>query len=367
MKIISGLVPGALKLAKLNFNLSREARRRLEWFEYYAAHGQNARLTCRHFDISPQTFYRWKRRYNPMHPQTLESHSCRPRHVRQPTFGAELVTAVLRMREEYPRWGKDKLAVLLADEGWKVSASMIGRILRYLKNRGLLVEPRLNPISAKKRTRKRPYAKRKPQDYRAQSPGDIVQLDTMDVRPLPGVIFKHFTAYDVVSKWNVVNVYRQATAATATRFLDEIEQRMPFKLRAIQIDGGSEFQSIFEAECQKRGIQLFVLPPRSPKLNGGVERANRTHTEEFYEVTDSSFDLVDLRPKLLQWEMICNTERPHQALGYLTPLQFLHKLNAKELMCHQCTERVQCLDVLNKNIINYMRSCAYKRKKCTGL
>ncbi len=340
MQIISGLAPGALKLAKLNLNLSREARRRLEWFEYYATHEQNARLTCRHFDISPQTFYRWKRRYDPRHPQTLESRSCRPRHVRQPTYSTELIEAVLHLRERYPRWGKDKLAVLLAGKGLKISVSMVGRILRYLQNRGLLVEPVINPISAKKRVRKRPYAKRKPQDYQAQLPGDIIQLDTMDVRPLPGVIFKHFTAYDVVSKWNVVNVSRQANAATAARFLEEIEGRMPFKLRAIQIDGGSEFQSLFEEECQKRGIQLFVLPPRSPKLNGGVERANRTHTEEFYEVTESTFDLADLRAKLLQWETVCNTYRPHQALGYLTPLQFL-KQNIKEDKCHQGTERVQ--------------------------
>jgi transposase-like protein len=33
--------------------------------DYYQSHGHNARLTCRHFDISPQTFYRWRRRYNP--------------------------------------------------------------------------------------------------------------------------------------------------------------------------------------------------------------------------------------------------------------------------------------------------------------
>jgi hypothetical protein len=29
-----------------------------------------------------------------------------------------------------------------------------------------------------------------------------------------------------------------------------------------------------------QGSHLFVLPPRSPKLNGHVERAHRTHTEE---------------------------------------------------------------------------------------
>jgi len=323
MRVINGLAPGALKLSNLGINLSRDAKRRLEWFEYNKSHYENVRLTCRHFDISPQTFYRWKRRYDPKHPRTLESHSRRPKHVRQPTYGTELVEAVLKIREEYPRWGKDKLAVLLRAKDFKVSVSMVGRILRYLKHKGMLVEPVLNHISARKRTRIRPYAERKPRDYKAKSPGDIVELDTMDVRPLPGVILKHFTAYDVVSKWNVLDVRSQATAATSAHFLDDMENRMPFKIKAIQIDGGSEFSAIFEQECQRRGIKLFVLPPRSPKLNGGVERANRTHTEEFYDLTDSTFELADLRPKLLQWETICNTYRPHQAHYFLTPLQFL--------------------------------------------
>ena len=65
-------------------------------------------------------------------------------------------------------------------------------------------------------------------------------------------------------------------------------------------------ESTFEEECQKRGIKLFVLPPRSPKLNGGVERAHRTHTEEFYEVTESSFDLSELKDELLEWEQVYN-------------------------------------------------------------
>jgi len=51
-------------------------------------------------------------------------------------------------------------------------------------------------------------------------------------------------------------------------------------VKAIQVDGGSEFKADFEAACQARGIRLCVLPPRSPKLNGCVERGNRTHREE---------------------------------------------------------------------------------------
>ena len=162
-----------------------------------------------------------------------------------------------------------------------ISASMVGRMIRYLKNRGALKEPVSNYVSAGKRQRVRPYATRKPKDYQARKMGDTIQLDTLDLRPLPGVVLKHFTAHDVISKWDVMEVYLHATATTAAHFLDELQERMPFKVKAIQVDGGSEFEALFEEECQERGIKLFVLPPRSPKLNGGVERAHRTHTEEF--------------------------------------------------------------------------------------
>ena len=78
-------------------------------------------------------------------------------------------------------------------------------------------------------------------------------------------------------------------------------------------------------------FKLFVLPPRSPKLNGGVERAHRTHTEEFYEVTDSSFELSELRQELLGRERVYNTIRPHQALGYLTPMKFLKQQEGRQV------------------------------------
>jgi transposase InsO family protein len=160
-----------------------------------------------------------------------------------------------------------------------------------------------------------------------------VPLDSLDVRPLPRVVLKHFTAHDVVCQWNVMGVYHQASAASAAHFIDVVEARMPLPIRAIQVDGVSEFESIFEEVCQCRGIRLFVLPPRSPKLNGGVERAHRTHTEEFYEVTDSTFELTPLGPDLLAWETTYNTVRPQQALGYLTPVRFLDQ-QRKEVTCH---------------------------------
>ncbi len=68
-----------------------------------------------------------------------------------------------------------------------------------------------------------------------------------------------------------------------------------------------------------------------------MERAHRTHTEEFYEVTESSFELAELRIELMQWEETYNRIRPHQALSYLTPLEFIEQWQEKqrkEVMCH---------------------------------
>ena len=326
MRIISGTAPGALRLGRHGAELSKDARRRLKWMDYYESHGRNAALTCRYFGISRQTFYRWRRRYNPRHLASLEERSRRPRRVRQPTWSPELVQAVQELRETYPRWGKDKLAPLLCAVGWSVSTSMVGRIITHLRKRGVLVEPLHSTVAVRKPRPPRPYAVRKPKAYQARAPGDIVQVDTLDLRPLPGVVLKHFTARDVISRWDVLEVHSRATAQAAAAFLDAIEARMPFPVRAIQVDGGSEFQAQFEAECARRQILLFELPPRSPKLNGHVERAQRTHTEEFYEVWDLTWTVAELNRDLLAWERVYNTVRPHQALGYRTPEQFLREL-----------------------------------------
>ena len=85
------------------------------------------------------------------------------------------------------------------------------------------------------------------------------------------MVLKHFSARDVISRWDVIEVHSRATAITAASFLDSLQKRMPFPIKAIQVDGGSEFHASFEEACKERGFHLFVLPPHSPKLNGCVE------------------------------------------------------------------------------------------------
>jgi transposase InsO family protein len=311
------------KLSRLHLeDLPQEAKRRLKWFAWHEAHGRNVSLTCRYFGISRQTFYRWQKRFDRWDLRSLANRSSRPRKVRQRTWTTEEVVAVKALRERFPFWGKMKLVVLLAAQGFSLSASRVGRILGYLKRRGQLREP-ASRIRARRRTWKRQYATRKPKEYQPTLPGDLIQLDTMDVRPEPNIVLKQFTTVDVVSRWSVVSLASNATARLAVRALGELEARSPYPIRAIQIDGGSEFMADFEEACRERGIRLFVLPPRSPKLNGRVERANRTYREEYYNCTADPPTVAGLAPGLRRAERVYNHLRPHQALGYLTPAQFL--------------------------------------------
>ncbi len=328
MNIQEAILPQARRL-RVAPELSPDARRRLRWMDYYDRHEQNAVQTCRHFDISRETFYRWRRRYDPRRLESLEDNrqTRRPKRVRQPQTPPELEARIRALRETYPRWGERKLAVLLGREGWTIAHATVGRVLSRLRAKGQLVEPPLVRAALHKQRRrahlKRRYATRMPWDYRPQQPGDLIQLDTTPITLYPGCQRVHITARDVISRKDVVAAYKQGRSSSAEHFLRQELPRMGFPIRAIQIDGGAEFKAHFERACQALGIALYVLPPRSPRLNGKVERAHRTHQEEFYDLVEVPEDLVAHNTLLREHEAVYNGLRPHQALGYLTPNEFV--------------------------------------------
>jgi len=319
------IIPGSEYIRSLirQAKISPEAAKRLKWMDYYAR-TQNARKTCRYFGIAAQTFYRWKRRYDPYNLSTLEEESRRPRNVRQPQTPLKVRERILELRNEHPRWSRDKLAVLLRKEGIEISGSTVGRVMNKLKARGLLVEPEnvRQAKLARKRRRKPRYATKIPKGYRVEAPGDLVQVDTLRIRLLPDEQRFHFSSWDKLSKWVGMKVYKRQTSMAAADFLHHLKMKFPFRLKAIQIDGGSEFMDSFEEACRKAKILLFLNPPRHPELNGGVERSNRTHREEFYEVQDVSLDIKEHNEQLAKYEYGFNYIRPHRALDLKTPYEY---------------------------------------------
>ena len=324
-RVYGSIIPGAEYIRSLvrQGTISPEAARRLKWFDFYNR-CEDARLTCRHFGISPQTFYRWKNRFDPYDLTTLEASSRRPRRVRKPLTPAPVQDRILEFRTKYPRWGKDKLVVLLRKEGIQVSTSTVGRVMKRLKDRGVLVEP-VNVRQAKearKRRRRPRYAILKPEGYRVTAPGDLIQVDTLQVH-LQGCGRRwQFSSRDLISRWDVSRAYRNASSFAAALFLEYMERKFPFPIRAIQIDGGSEFKKHFEEACRLHGIRLFIIPPRTPKLQGYVESANKTHRVEFYEVEDIALKMEDHNKQLEAWDRIYNNIRPHQSLDYQTPAEY---------------------------------------------
>ena len=285
--------------------------------------GYSAEKASQKLGVARSSVYRWQKRLRERNLRGLEDDSRRPKRLRTVSWSPELIETVLELREQYPRWGKEKLWVLLGREGWQTSISTVGRILCYLRKRELLHDPPKTAYVGVKRAKKRPYALRKPKNYTVRLPGDLVQIDTLDVKLMPGVHFKHFTARDMVSRWDVLQACSRATANNASIFLETVQERLPFPLKAVQVDGGSEFMADFEQACQEKNIRLFVLPPRSPKLNGCVERAQRTHTEEFYQVYADDWELPVMNQVLQEWERIYNTVRPHHSLDNRTPKEYI--------------------------------------------
>lgn len=167
MNVHGTLIPGGVLLLRrvATTVLSREARVRLKWMDFYERHGRNARLTCEHFGISPDTFYRWRRRYDPRRLPSLEDdrRTRRPQRVRQPQTPPEVVERIQALREQYPRWGKRSWPSCCGGRAF-ASRPPPPRILTRLKVRGLIVEPRARRRKAA--WRPRPHAQRNPQGLR---------------------------------------------------------------------------------------------------------------------------------------------------------------------------------------------------------
>ena len=238
MNIYGKILPGADRINKIPI-LSREARQRLSWLDWYNSHNKQARLTCRHFSISPDTLYRWLRRYNPGDLSTLEDdRSTRaPKKRRRPKTDPILVKRIKELREQYPRWGKKKLWKLVDREGFKISVSSVGRTLDRLRARGILKEPAIVVARfegrKRKKTGKRPYAVPRPWDYSVGNPGDLVQVDTVHIwSDYTGRRYQ-FTASDYVSKHTARFASTSITSSAAKRLLDAIEDRFPYKVKAI--------------------------------------------------------------------------------------------------------------------------------------
>lgn len=301
-----------------------EREKKIRLFDKLIAEGSQKSTALAALGTSRASIYRWKKRYRSQGLFGLEDVSRAPENVRTACWSKKLETHVLALRRTNILYGKYKIhAILKRDHSINASVSTIGRIIT-----DLIAKNKIKPASfyfANKIIRPRKFnkhAQRWKVGMKAKLPGELVQFDHMTVRLCAQYRVKHFQMIDPITKMVVKQAYVRATSSIASQFLAYAQEQLPFPIKSVQVDGGSEFMKDFEQACEAAAIPLYVLPPKSPEYNGIVERANGSSKYEFYASYLGPLNLVAIRSKLRQYAHKYNTFRPHQALQYKTPMEY---------------------------------------------
>lgn len=303
--------------------LPREVRRRLAIIQHAEEVTGNVAMTCRYYGISRQVYYRWLERYREQGVDGLRDRSRRPHNSPNATH-VDVVGKILYLRQNY-HFGPAKIAMYLKRyHDVEVSTSGVWRILKRLD---------LNRLPASQRYKR---LDKRWQRYEKQLPGHQVQIDVKFVEPLKAAArpvagrrtkYYQFTAIDDCTRLRVLRIYPRCDQKTAIQFVDYVLERLPFPVQVIQTDNGAEFQSAFHYHVLDKGVGHRYIKPRTPRLNGKVERSHRIDAEEFYALLDGLVidDAKVFNNKLREWEDYYNYHRPHGGLNGQTPYERLRQ------------------------------------------
>ena len=145
--------------------------------------------------------------------------------------------------------------------------------------------------------------------------------------------YYQYTAIDDCTRLRVLRAYPRNDQKTAVAFIDHVLSKLPFAVDQIQTDNGQEFGSAFHWHLVDKGIGHIRIRPRTPRLNGKVERPHRIDSEEFYRLLEGQVidDAHLFETRLQEWEDYYNYDRPHGALGGQTPYERLQQKAADPL------------------------------------
>ncbi len=234
----------------------------------------------------------------------------RPGSVLSATPSAQ-VTLVCEFRREYPHKGHHFCHHWLRRQGQRPPAPVtIWRIWR-----------RLGLLSAR-----RPRQRRRQWLARSTACG-YLQLDTLYVA---GDRFA-FAAVDSGSRWAYAELAERRDSAAAARFLERLRQAYPGQLQGVQTDNGGEFAGTFNAACRALALPHHLAWVRCPDQNGKVERFIRTlRAESLLGAEDHSLPTSVLATDLARFLDFYNQQRPHQALDWRPPIEYLACQNQPE-------------------------------------
>jgi transposase InsO family protein len=309
-------------------SLSKDALRRLIWIDWYFSNGENAELTCRHFDISKSVFYRWLKRFDKRNLKSLEfdTKTRRPYHVREMTTDPAVLKRIYDIRIEDPEKSKWEIHEELKREGVSVAHNVIQKVINKHQE--------LSNIQHKKRVGKHNHHKiariKAAIELREKDLGSLVQVDTKYFYVL-GRKFYIFSAIDCKSRYGFIYCYRTISSASGKDFIRRVREYLPFPISAINTDNGSEYLLNFHKEIEAWGIPHFFTDPHCPKQNGRVERFHQTAEYEYFNYQEDLLDNLEMiNTHCMLFNTKYNTKRFHKSLGYKTPQEYVNILLKKK-------------------------------------
>jgi len=280
----------------------------------YLLSGKKVLSECRELGIPRSSFYRWKKAYVQKGKEGLfRKKPIAKSHPRQ--IPADYVEKILHLRTQY-HLGPQRIAWYLERyHGFKTSCSSV---CRTLKRNGIGPLPRNVGRRALHTHR---YAK--------QVPGHQIQVDVkfLSLVKKNGQKLRRYqyTAIDDATRIRALKIYQKHNQSSAIDFIDYVVKKFPFRIHTVRTDRGHEWQAQFHWHVEDKGIRHVYIKPRTPQLNGKVERSHRTDQEEFYQLLTYTDD-VDLNKKLAAWENFYNFGRPHGAHGGRPPYEALKSM-----------------------------------------
>jgi transposase InsO family protein len=274
-------------------------------------------LTRKRLGISRKTFYKWKYRFD----QAKENRSALLGRSRKPHHPYYHIKKSLRRRiltlRQKTHLGPLRLRQLLLNLGRKKIPSAF-TLSKIFKRHGL--------------TRKRkPHPKRYRRTFVVPRPGDLLQVHVKFVPYLlQGRRLYQFTATDCCTRLRIIQFHQEMAAYTAKTFIQHALSTFPFPVRILQTDNDSIFphwytagpktpldppvkKHPFTAMCERFHAQHRLIPPRTPRLNGKVERSHQTDEEQFYRLRRYSTQ-KDLQRAFARWLWHYNHTRLHMGI-----------------------------------------------------
>jgi len=324
-----------------NYHLSPDAKKRLRWLYlvYYDQRG-NVSAAARKAGLSRQWLSHLKQIFesNNRDPRHLEPESRAPNDTsNRQKIPRETEDAIIKIRDEsLNSWGKEKITwVLKRDYGLKVNPNTVNKYLHKHKR----IDPKISLKNSQAFEEKKyrdsenilfKVKFRPPSKLKDYAPGALVEKDMKYlVKPRQEREGKHkdnyfyqFTETDSFTRIRTLEVSDAQDTASTIASHREAMKRFPFKVACENTDNGFENNNNFSKELKKENVFHFYSNRSTPTDNPRVERSHLTDDLEFYLKGNLFNDLGRQKEATRKWEDSYNFKRPHQALGYLTPMEF---------------------------------------------